>query len=168
MTGNINRSHGLSGDRLYKTWASMIQRCYNPNNKEYKNYGARGIVVCNEWKNSFESFNEWAISSGYNKKLTIERIDVNKNYEPSNCRWATSKEQARNTRVNKLLTFNGESLCLAAWAEKTGIKYPSLVSRLNSGWTEEEALTTPVGSRKVKRNRDASGKFITNKGRDTA
>lgn len=92
--------HGGCGTRLYRIWIGMKNRCYNPNAAKYKDYGGRGITICAEWKNDFPAFRDWALSHGYTDALSIDRIDVDGNYEPSNCRWATAKEQRHNRRDN--------------------------------------------------------------------
>ena len=133
--------HGYWGSRLYNTWHGMIQRCTNPNSRSYSRYGGRGIRVCTEWRNSFEAFCDWATANGYSDELTIDRIDVNGNYEPSNCRWATKQEQANNRRTSSIIAFKGESHTLAEWSRITGIKRSTIVSRLAQGWEIERVLT---------------------------
>ena len=118
----------------------MKERCNNKNNKSYKNYGGRGIKVCKEWSENFMSFYNWSINNGYKEGLTIDRINNDGNYEPSNCRWITRKEQNRNYRKNHLLTYKGETLCLADIADKYGINRGTLLYRLKKGKTIEEAL----------------------------
>ena len=98
--GCLSHKHGQFGKRIYQTWADMKRRCYNPSNKSYKYYGALGVEVCQEWKENFIPFYEWAIANGYNDELTIDRINPYGNYEPSNCRWVTREEQVHNTRKN--------------------------------------------------------------------
>ena len=107
------RKHGLHDTRLYATWQNMKERCRNPKNNNYHNYGGRGITVCEEWKNSFQSFYDWAMSNGYSDNLTLDRIDVNGNYCPNNCRWSTKKFQANNTRRNIYITYNKKTQTLA-------------------------------------------------------
>lgn len=132
-------THGLSQTKLYTVWEGIKRRCNNPDYCLYKGYGARGIRVCEAWLD-FENFYDWAIRNGYKKGLSIERIDNNGNYEPSNCKWATKKEQARNRRSNKLITYKGETHCVYEWAEILGINKKTLSTRLFRGWEIEKAF----------------------------
>lgn len=139
--GCIVRKHGKEGTRLYNIWRSMLSRCEKENNISYKDYGARGIIVCDEW-HDIDNFFSWAIDSGYNDTLTIERKDYNGNYEPSNCRWATRKEQANNRRSNHLLEYNGETHNISEWASITGIDARKIENRINKlHWSIERSLT---------------------------
>ena len=123
----------------------MKSRCDNPNNSRYKNYGGRGITVCNEWKDNFIKFYEWAKANGYNQSLTLDRVDVNGDYEPTNCKWSTPKEQANNRTNNHLVPFNGEILTISQWAAKLNINRDVLYHRIiTRKWSIERALTTPV------------------------
>lgn len=138
----IDRSttHGCTNERLYIIWKNMKSRCYNKNNNAYEYYGGRGIVACDEWKDSFANFREWAISHGYTDELTIDRIDVNGNYEPSNCRWSTMKEQANNTRRTKYVNYNGKTYSATEFSRITGVKYGKILYILNRGYKMEDAL----------------------------
>lgn len=99
--------HGQSKTRIYSIWVMMRQRCYNTNNKDFYNYGAKGITVCNEWLRDVNQFKKWAIENGYNETLTLDRIDPCGNYEPGNCRWATMKQQANNNKNTIYVEING-------------------------------------------------------------
>lgn len=118
--------------RLYELISSIKQRCYNKNNKAYKNYGGRGIKVCDEWKNDNNKFVEWALNSGYKKGLWIDRINNNGNYEPDNCRWITPKEQQNNKRTNHFLTYDGITHTIKEWSEIKNINYATLMRRVNN------------------------------------
>lgn len=115
--------HGKRNTRLYEIWAGMKSRCLNPSIREYKWYGAKGVVICPEWLNDFQAFYDWAIAHGYADNLTIDRIDNNKGYSPDNCRWATKKEQQNNRSNNRFLTYNGETHNISEWAKKFGVEY---------------------------------------------
>jgi len=126
---------------VYDAWTHMIQRCENPNDPAYKNYGARGITVCEEWHDA-KAFIEWALAHGWQEGLSIDRIDNDKGYSPDNCRWATWKEQQRNKRNNHLITFNRKTQTLAEWAEEVGVKRHVLNNRINVlHWPIERALS---------------------------
>lgn len=141
-------THGQSRTRLYTIWCDMKQRCLNKNQKAFKHYGERRISICDEWKNNFNSFYDWAIRNGYTDNLTIDRIDVDGNYNPSNCRWTTMKQQRRNARSNVFVEINGVKKVLIDWCEYYKIKYTTVLSRIYSGWEMVKAITTP--SRKYK------------------
>ena len=141
--------HGMTNTRLFRIWSGMKDRCNNPNNKDYHNYGDRGIVLCDEWQNDFMNFYEWAQENNYQEDLTIDRIDVNGNYEPSNCRWATIKEQLNNTRYNVYLTHNGRTQSMKMWAEELGFDYTLVRDRhkRHKDWTFEQ-LFAPIKNKK--------------------
>jgi hypothetical protein len=113
-------THGLTNTSIYSVWCTMKQRCYNQNRKKYKDYGLRGIKICDEWQDA-AIFAEWAFSNGYQKGLQIDRIDNDGNYEPNNCRFVTPKENSRNRRNTKYLTINGETKSVAEWCEHIDI-----------------------------------------------
>lgn len=127
--------------RLYSIWHNMKSRCYYRKSEKYKDYGGRGIIVCDEWRNNFQAFYDWAMSHGYADDLTIDRKDVNGNYEPSNCRWVTQKEQHNNTRKNHYITYNGETKTAAEWARQYGIHRCVLNNRIRRGWNFEKAIS---------------------------
>lgn len=142
--GKANKKHGMSYDRLHHIWAGMKQRCENPKSTDYSNYGERGITVCDEWRDSFEIFRDWAIANGYRANLTLDRKDNNGPYSPENCRWSDAIEQGNNKRNNSSLTFNGRTQTIAQWAKETGISWGTIAARLRSGWTVERALTEKI------------------------
>lgn len=136
-TARRAKIHGQSNTRLYKIWSGMIERCINPNRNEYMYYGGRGINVCNEWLNDFKSFYEWAMSHGYSDDLSIDRIDVNGNYCPENCRWATPKEQSDNTRKTVHITVNGVTKNATDWAKTIGVGRSTISRHVKKGDIEE-------------------------------
>lgn len=136
---DYNKRHGGKGSRLYEIWRQMRYRCDNQNNHAYNDYGGRGIKVCSEWYD-FAKFRDWAYSAGYSDDLSIDRIDVNGNYEPSNCRWATSKIQMNNRRNTAHYEYNGELKTLSEWSRELGIPRTTLINRMKKGRTFEEAI----------------------------
>lgn len=134
--------HGGAGTRLYNIWKHMKQRTSNPNDKNYPDYGGRGIRVCDEWVNDFPAFKTWAIANGYTDALSIDRIDVNGNYEPSNCRWIPFSNQGGNKRNCNYLSAFGKTATVAEWSKETGIPAETIRSRINKlGWAAERAVT---------------------------
>lgn len=140
-----NSDHGLTNHPLFVRWSNMRGRCYNPNSKSYKSYGGRGIKVCDEWLNDFKSFYSWSIANGWKEELTLERLNVNGNYEPDNCTWVTWADQARNKRTTFKVTLGDELVAL----QEVMDKYPPVVrralvyARIRSGWDVMQAITTP-------------------------
>lgn len=130
QTTKRNYKHGDSKERLYKIWWGIKMRTTNPKRKSYPNYGGRGIKLCDEWLNDYLAFRNWALSNGYSENLSIDRIDVNGNYEPLNCRWATDSEQANNQTSNNLITHNGQTMNITQWSKKTGIPRTTISARL--------------------------------------
>lgn len=135
--------HGKSNERIYIIWKLMKGRCNNRSGNNYKYYKERGITYCEEWE-EFENFYNWAINNGYSDDLTLDRIDVNGNYCPKNCRWVDRIAQANNTRRNKVIEYNGENRTLAEWSKITGISYSAISGRLKRGWSVEDSLSKKV------------------------
>jgi hypothetical protein len=127
----------------------MKIRCYNTNDPHYPRWGGRGIYVCDEWKEDFLAFYNWAHKNGYKKGLSLDRIDNDGPYSPDNCRWATREEQMNNTRHNKFITFEGKTLGVIQWGKDLGINPKVLRHRMERGWTDEEIITVPVGIKRV-------------------
>lgn len=128
-----NVKHGLSKTRLYTIWLGMIHRCCRPEDKSYSRYGARGITVCAAWKNDFLAFQSWALKNGYKDTLSIERMDNDGNYEPANCCWRDSKEQARNRESTILVEYLGKAISLKEFAAELHIPYSTVRRKYNEG-----------------------------------
>ena len=132
------RVHGAC--RLAHIWNNMKARCNNPKSTSYKNYGLRGISVCDEWENNYNKFEQWALNNGYSKELTLDRIDPDGNYCPNNCRWATQKEQQNNRRNTIHITYQNETHTIPEWSIITGISVSTLYDRYYRGWDEEKIV----------------------------
>ncbi len=139
---------GLKRSKTYISWYHMIQRCTNPNDRHYHDYGGRGITVCKRWRNSFENFLEDIGEAP--KGLQIDRINNDKGYYKINCRWTTSKTNNRNRRNNHLVSYNNTTQCIMEWSEKTGIPEYVIRQRLNRNWSVRKTLTTPVRRQRKK------------------
>lgn len=146
-----NAKHGQRNTRLYKIWCGMKYRCYNSNSDEYETYGGRGIRICKEWNLNFRKFYDWAMNNGYEDNLTIDRINVNGNYTPENCRWTTMKVQENNKRNNRIIEYKNKMQTISQWADDIGTRKEVIYYRLNHGWSVERALTQPVKKRKKPR-----------------
>ena len=142
--------HGLYNTRINEIWNAMKKRCYLKSHMAYSSYGGRGITICDEWlnrENGFVNFYNWAMDNGYQDNLSIDRINVDGNYEPNNCRWVTTEEQQNNKRNNRIIEYNGEKKTLAQWSKIYGINYKTLLSRIRSKKTTQE-LFAPVKNRR--------------------
>ena len=138
---NKNRvTHGLRHTRLYGIWSNMKTRCYNANDPHYQRWGAKGVTVCDEWRNDFKAFYNWSMSNGYTNELTIDRVDSNGNYEPTNCRWVTLAENNRNKPHVKYITYDGKTQTIGQWTKELGLGKETIRERLKRGWTEVESL----------------------------
>ena len=152
-TTEKNKTHGMTDTRLYKEWANIKTRC-NGSGDQSKNYHARGITYCNEWER-FEPFMEWAQANGYRDDLTIDRIDVNGDYCPENCRWVTQLEQCANTRRNVMVTYKGKQMCFAAAAREAGINIGTARHRYYKlGWPFDKVAETPVGKHEKRQHKE--------------
>lgn len=139
------KKHGGRRDRLYYIWRGMKARCFCKTNKEYPTWGGRGIIVCDEWKDDYAAFRDWSMENGYSDDLTIDRIDVNGDYCPENCRWVDWKTQAANRRDTMHFVVNGEDKTLSQLSDEYGIKYTTLYQRVcKYRWPLEKALNTPI------------------------
>lgn len=134
--------HGDCRTKLNKVWRNMKDRCYNPNNKRFAHYGMRGISVCCEWKDDFIAFREWSYANGYKEGLSIDRINNDGNYEPSNCRWAGDMTQNNNFSRNINITYEGETHSLSVWSRILKIHRNTLDYRIKNGWSIEKAFFT--------------------------
>lgn len=145
LNKEIITKHGLDGNKLYHVLNSMKNRCNNPNNNSYANYGGRGIKVCEEWSNNPVEFVKWANDSGYEEGLTIERINVNDGYYPGNCTWVKPERQANNKRSNVMITHDGKTQSLSDWAREVDIHPQTLHYRIQiAKWNTKDALSKPV------------------------
>lgn len=137
---NFKHGKGSLENRIYRIWVNMKTRCTNPNATHFEHYGGKGICVCDEWFNNFEAFCSWSMNNGYSDDLTIDRIDSNGNYEPSNCRWVSYTEQNINKDCVPKYEFQGITFCQAETFELFGVKRTTFQSRIKRGLSVEEAL----------------------------
>lgn len=140
-----NKTHSLSKHPLHTTWSNMKGRCYNPGNDRYYRYGLRGILVCDEWKENFKAFFDWAVKNGWSLELTLERKRINENYCPENCKWIAASLQQKNTSRSRIVKYNGESRTISDWADHLGIMRSTLFARINIyKWPIKRAFTESV------------------------
>jgi hypothetical protein len=164
--GNKKKTkHGMVGTKIYKAWDSMKQRCFNKNNHAYLRYGGRGITISDEWlgEEGFINFMEWSYKNGFSDDKSIDRIDNDGNYEPSNCRWVDMKTQGNNKSINTLIEYNGATKTLSQWADEYEIPYVTFVKRIELGWDIERALTQEVIHKELNKLIEIDNNFYTYK-----
>jgi hypothetical protein len=155
IVGTLNATHGMSKSPEFRAWAGIKNRCHRPTYAHYECYGGRGITVCDRWLNSFENFYN-DMGPRPSACHSIDRIDVNGNYEPGNCRWATIRQQHRNTRSNAFVQYLGKNVCIAEAAELSGIRPTTLHTRLRRGWSGQD-LFLPVGCARTSTSSSLAG-----------
>src|SRR5699024_7354378 len=133
-----NKIHGKWDHKIYAVWRDMKQRCLNPNNQQFDNYGGRGIEIYEDWMVA-KHFIEWAKNNGYKDGLSIDRIDVNGNYEPRNCRWVSMSVQRNNKGTNRVIEYDGKRKTIKEWSRKTGVNHETIRRRLGDGWNTKDA-----------------------------
>ena len=149
--------HGFSHTPLYAVYIQMVARCHNPKHNYYFNYGARGITVCDEWRNDRLKFIKWSYENGYKEGLSIDRIDNSKGYSPTNCRWTDRRTQQNNTRKNRFIEVNGERHTLSEWSRIKGISKHTIEHRLNLGWLPEDSVLLPISNERYKSRTNTKG-----------
>lgn len=143
------KTHGMSKSKIYRVWAAMKARCYNTKTAAYKDYGGRGIQMCDEWKDSSEKFMSWALANGYKESLTIERINNDSDYCPENCTWISLQEQSKNRRSCHRITYNNKTQNLVQWCEELNLPYKHIHNRISKlGWSFERAISEPCHTEK--------------------
>lgn len=140
IASKVNSTHNSSKTRIYNEWSHMKKRCYWKNYKGRKYYADKGIEVCDEWKNSFETFKNWALNNGYSDDLTLDRIDINKNYEPGNCRWTNKFVQSNNRSINRIVEYHGEKGVYEGMCRKLNVNQTTIRSRMKKGYSFEDAV----------------------------
>jgi len=147
---NKQKTHGLSKHPIYQNWWNMMERCYNKLNKSYSRYGGVGVIVCDEWRNSFKSFYEWCINNGWEYGLQLDKdiIGNGKVYSPDKCCFVTPKQNSNKRKSSRFLEYNEVSMTIAEWSNKTGIKQATISARLKMNWGVEKALSLPLKYKK--------------------
>lgn len=148
-TSEASKTHSGSSDRLYRVFIGMIDRCERKGHVQYANYGGRGIRVCDEWRHDYQAFKDWAYANGYDEsapkgQCTIDRIDSDGNYSPTNCRFIDITAQQSNKRNNRLVTIDGKTKSVAQWCREFGLNSKTVNSRIHMGWNPVDALTKPI------------------------